>query len=59
MNLTKHGFHNDVLKPLRFLSSWLRKIAKVKITDLVKMCLPKMCLPIFKHMFPTKLLTSI
>lgn len=54
MNLTKHGFHNDVLKPLRFLSPWLRKIAKVKITDLVKMCLP-----IFKHMFPTKLLTSI
>lgn len=36
MNLTKHGFHNDVLKPLRFLSSWLLKNSKGKDHGLSK-----------------------
>ena len=36
MNVTKHGFHNDGLKPLRFLSCWLPKNNKGKDHGLSK-----------------------
>lgn len=56
MNLTKHDVYNDFFKPLRFASSRLLNKNKGKeIRDLVKICVQ----PVFKHMFPTKLLTYV